>query len=644
MTRTIFAAGLLISASLSALAQPLYAQPAAASPDVKASIRPAARTPGTMILSVDVRDTARAIMKVKQIIPVSAAGPLVLRLPEWLPGNHAPRGQIEKIAGLVIKAGGKTLPWKRDWQDVFSFAVDVPAGTKALDISFSFLSATDGDQGRIVMTGEMMNIQWHSVSLYPAGWATNKMPISASVTYPDGWRAATALRPAAGGAGAGAEGNTVRYETVDYETLVDSPVFAGKHFSSWPLGNGAVLNVVADEAKYLAAKPEQIEAHKRLVDQALKVFGTRQYDHYDFLLALTDRMGSIGLEHHRSSENGVNPEYFTEWDTGPGRRNLLPHELTHSWNGKHRRPAGQMVPDFATPLNNDLLWVYEGQTQFWGYVLGARSGMFSKQETLDALGSIAAGLDIRRGRDWRSVDDTTYDPIITPRRPKGWVSYQRSEDYYNEGMLIWLEVDAIIRAKSAGQKSIDQFARAFFGTKEGDWSARGYDFDELVRTLNGVVPHDWSAFLKQRLTEKAGGAPMAGLEQGGYRLIYTDTQTPFFKDAEKRSKELNLIYSLGGTIGKGKLTSVVWDGPLFNAGLPIGTEIVAVGGNSYSDDVMKDAITAAKGGKDPIRLIVKNGNRVKEVLVNWTGGLRYPRLEKNISGEGNLDRLLTPQP
>ncbi len=624
MNRAKFAAGLLVSACLgqATLAQtPMSARP-----------------PAVMTLSVDATDTARSIMKVKQTIPVSAAGPMSLRLPEWLPGNHAPRGQVEKIAGLTIKAGGKTLPWKRDWKDVYTFTVDVPAGTKALDISFSFLSATDGDQGRIVMTGEMMNIQWHSVSLYPAGPATNQMPISASVTYPAGWRAATALRPAT------TSGDTVKYETVDYETLVDSPVFAGKHFASWPLGNNVTLNVVADEAKFLAAKPAQIEAHKRLVDQSIKVFGTRQFDHYDFLLALTDRMGSIGLEHHRSSENGVNQEYFTDWDAGPGRRNLLPHELTHSWNGKHRRPQGQMVPDFAMPLQNDLLWVYEGQTQFWGYVLGARSGMFSKQETLDALGSITAGLDIRRGRDWRSVDDTTYDPIITPRRPKGWVSYQRSEDYYNEGMLIWLEVDGIIRAKTGGQKGIDSFARAFFGTKDGDWSARGYDFDELVRTLNTVVAHDWAGFLKQRLTEKASGAPMGGIEQGGYRLIYTDVQTPFFKDAEKRSKELNLTYSLGGTIGKGKLTSVVWDGPLFNAGLPIGTEVIAVNGNTYSDDVIKDAITSAKGGKDPIKMIVKNGNRVREVLVNWSGGLRYPRLEKNISGEGNLDQLLAPQP
>jgi predicted metalloprotease with PDZ domain len=593
--------------------------------------------PGTMQLEVDARDTARGIFSVHQLIPVASAGPVTLLLPEWLPGNHAPRGQIEKIASLVIKANGLALTWKRDWKDVFAFTVDVPQGVKTLDIRFKFLSATDPEQGRVVMTNEMLNLQWQSVSLYPAGWRTSKIPISATVTYPGGWLGASALRIAE------ALGDTVRFQTTDYETLIDSPVFAGKYFASWPLGQGVTLNVVADEAKDLAAKPAQIAAHQRLIEQAFKLFGARHFDHYDFLLALTDRMGSIGLEHHRSSENGANPEYFVDWEAGPGRRNLLPHELTHSWNGKYRRPTGQTVPDFRTPLQNDLLWVYEGQTQFWGYVLGARSGLFSKQETLDALASIAAGLDIRRGRDWRSVDDTTYDPIMTPRRPKAWVSFQRSEDYYNEGLLIWLEADAIIRAKSKGSKGLDDFAHAFFGGKDGDWSAKPYDFKEIVGTLNSIAAYDWARFLTQRLTEKAAGAPLNGLTMGGYRLIYSDTPTPFLKDAEKRSKELSLTYSLGGTIAKGKLTSVVWDGPLFNAGLTIGTEILAVNGTAYTDDAMKEAVSAAKGGTDPLHLIVKLGVRVHEVAVTWAGGLRYPRLEKIGTAQGSIDHLLAPR-
>lgn len=597
--------------------------------------------PGTMTLNVDATDTEQGIFRVTQTIPVATAGRMTLNFPKWLPGNHAPRGQIEKLAGLVIKAGGRELPWKRDPVDVYAFHVDVPTGTKQLDLSFQFLSATEDDQGRIVVTPEIINLQWQSVSLYPAGWYTRRIPVSASVTWPTGWKAATALRPRTGTQ----TGSKVYYDTVDYETLVDSPVFAGKYFRAEPLGQNVTLNIVADEAKYLAATPAQIDTHRRLVDQAVKLFGSRPFDHYDLLLALSDKLGGIGLEHHRSSENAANPEYFTDWNSGPGRRNLLAHEFSHSWVGKYRRPAGQAVPDFATPLVNDLLWGYEGQDQFWGYVLGARSGLFSKNETLDALANIAASLDIRRARDWRDLEDTTYDPIITARRPKGWVSYQRSEDYYNEGLLIWLEIDGMLRAQTGGAKGMDDFARIFFAGRDGDYAAKPFTFEEVAQTLNRVSPHDWAGFLRKRLDEHASGAPLGGIAQGGYRLVYTEEPSPFFKDKEKRAKELDLSFSLGLTIAKGgKVNTVVWDGPAFKAGLTTAAEIMAVNGRVYSDDDMRDAITAAKGGRDPIRLIVKTGDRVREIPITWNGGLRYPKLDKVGTEDGSLDMLLRPRP
>lgn len=596
--------------------------------------------PSPMLLNVDATDTAQGIFRVQQTIPVAQAGPMVLLFPEWLPGNHAPRGQIEKLAGLTIKAGGKVLQWKRDAKDVYAFHIDVPSGTRQLDVSFQFLSATEENQGRIVVTQEMMNLQWQSVSLYPAGWFTRRIPVTATVTWPAGWKAATALRPASTYGG-----STVTYKTVDYETLVDSPVFAGKFFRSEDLGNSVTLNMVADDAKYLSATPAQIDTHKRLVDQALKTFGSKPFDHYDFLVALTDQMGSIGLEHHRSSENGVNPEYFTDWSSGPGRRNLLPHEFSHAWMGKFRRPAGQMVPDFRTPLVNDLLWVYEGQDQFWGYVLGARSGLFTKQETLEALASIAANQDNRRARDWRDVEDTTRDPIITARRPKGWVSYQRSEDYYNEGMLIWLEVDATLRSRTGGAKGMQDFVRIFASTPEGQWQAKGFDLKEIANILNSLSPYDWEGFLKGRINGKAPNAPLSGLTLGGYRLVYSAEQSPFLRDQEKRSGEMNLNFSLGMSIGKGgHVTGVIWDGPAFKAGLTTASEIVGVNGRVYSDDALRDAIVKAEGGKDPIKLIVRTGRKIGEVSIQWDGGLRYPRLEKIGVGEGSLDKLLAPLP
>lgn len=596
--------------------------------------------PGPMVLNVDATNTAQGIFRVNQTIPVVRTGPMVLLFPAWLPGNHAPRGQIEKLAGLTIKAGGKVLQWKRNAKDVYAFHVDVPSGTRQLDVSFQFLSATEDNQGRIVVTPEMMNLQWQSVSLYPAGWFTRRIPVSASVTWPAGWKAATALRPTST-----PSGSTITYKTIDYETLVDSPVFAGKFFRSEDLGQGVALNLVADDAKYLAATPAQIDTHKRLVDQALKTFGSRPFDHYDLLVALTDQMGSIGLEHHRSSENGVNPEYFTDWNAGPGRRNLLAHEFSHAWMGKFRRPAGQMVPDFRTPLVNDLLWVYEGQDQFWGYVLGARSGLFTKQETLDALASIAANQDNRPARDWRDVEDTTRDPIISARRPKGWVSYQRSEDYYNEGLLIWLEVDATLRARTGGAKGMQDFVRIFAATPDGEWQAKGYDLKEITGILNGLSPYDWEGFLKDRINGKAPNAPLSGLTLGGYRLVYSSEQSAFLRDQEKRSGEINLSYSLGMTIGKGgHVSSIVWDGPAFKAGMTTASEIVGVNGRTYSDDALRDAVAKAEGGKDPIRLIVRSGRTIGEVPVQWSGGLRYPRLEKVGVGDGSLDRLLAPLP
>ncbi|MCJ8158337.1 M61 family metallopeptidase [Sphingomonas sp. LaA6.9] len=626
----------LLLASTSAFAQNSLSQPAPLTDTIAAPVD--APYPGTMTLDIDATDVQRAIYRVKQTIPVAKPGPMTLLFSKWLPGKHAPRGEVEKLAGLKVMAGGKLLPWRRDNLDVYAFHIDVPAGAARLDLSFDFVSATDEDQGRIVITPAMMNLQFEQVSLYPAGYFTRRIPVKATVKYPDGWKAASGL-PAT------ANGSTYSYQATDYETLIDSPVFAGRHFRQEQLTDRVRLNIVADEAKYLAAKPEHIAAHRRLVEQAVKLFGVQHYDKYEFLLALTDEMGGIGLEHHRSSENGVNPEYFTEWDKGPGRRNLLPHELTHSWNGKHRRPAGNWTPDFRTPMNNDLLWVYEGQTQFWGYVLGARSGLFSKQETLDALAAIAATLDNRAGLQWRPLGDTTNDPVITPRKPKGWTSWQRSEDYYNGGMLVWLEADTIIRRLSGGSKSIDDFARSFFGGRDGDWGVSTYDFNAVAAALNGVVAYDWTSFLTQRVTENAGGAPLKGLTDAGYRLVYTEEPSSFITDGERRAKNSDLSFSLGLTVkNSGEVSQVMWDGPAFNAGLRVSDKIVAVAGNAYSDDRIKEAITAARSGKTPVRLLIQSGDRYRDVEIAYSGGLRYPRLEKAGNGAATLDRLLEPKP
>ncbi|QNE32914.1 M61 family metallopeptidase [Sphingomonas sp. NBWT7] len=593
--------------------------------------------PGTIRLAIDATDVTRGIFRVTETIPVAKPGPMVLLFPEWLPGNHGPRGQIEKLAGLVVTAGGRRIAWTRDPVDVYAFHLDVPAGTREIEASFQFLSATKGDQGRITMTPELLSLQPNSLSLYPAGWFTRQIPVSMTVKYPAGWTAAGAIP-------AKVAGSTYSYDRVNYETLVDSPIVAGRYARTWPLTQRVSLAVFAETPAELAATPAQIDAHKRLVDQAVKAFGSQHYDNYTFLLSISDNLGGIGLEHHRSSENGVTPGYFTKWDDGPGRRNLLPHEYSHSWNGKFRRGADSWTPDFRTPMRNSLLWVYEGQTQFWGYVLQARSGMVSKADTLDQLAATAALYNSQPARQWRDLLDTTNDPIISARRPKGWSSWQRSEDYYSEGMLVWLEVDSQLRALSSGRKSIDDFAKAFFGVRDGDWGDLTYTFDDLVTTLNAIQPYDWRTLLTQRLTENAKGAPLSGLERNGYRLIYTADAPPSFRHGEKTRKVADLTYSGGFVVGSGnEVTSVTWGSPAYDAGLTVGTTIVSVDGMAYSDDRLKGAITAAKDGKAPVQMWVKNGERYRQVALDWHGGLRYPRLEKIGTGEAGLDRLLAPR-
>jgi predicted metalloprotease with PDZ domain len=600
---------------------------------------PAARDvawPGVLTLSVDASDVTRGIFPINETIPVVAAGSLTLLYPKWLPGHHSDSGQISQLAGLKFNAGGHSLAWRRDPVDVFAFHIEIPEGTSNLEAQFQFLSPTDANQGRIVTTPEMLNLQWNAVALYPAGYYARRIGVEASVKLPVGWKAVSALEVAA------QEGATIHFKQVSFDTLVDSPLFAGANVRTETLAPGVRLNIVADQPEQLAASEAQIQTHRNLVTQAVKLFGAQHYDHYDFLLALSDRQGGIGLEHHRSSENGVPGDYFTEWTNNPTRRQLLPHEYTHSWNGKYRRPADLWTPDYRTPMQDSLLWVYEGQTQFWGVMLAARSGLLSKKETLDSLASIAARLDTDAGRQWRPLTDTTDDPIISQRRPKGWRSWQRSEDYYNEGLLIWLDADSLVRELSGGKRSLDDFARAFFGMKDRDWGELTYKFEDVVQTLNEVQTYDWTSFLRARMEHTGDRAPLDGFARGGYRLGYTNTPSDWFKANEKARKITDLTYSGGLVLGKdGEITEIAWDSAAFNAGLTVGTKLVAVNGRTLEIDQLKAAI---KARKSPLSLLVKTGDIYRTLDLNYDGGLRYPQLEKIGSGQGSLDALLDPKP
>ena len=595
--------------------------------------------PGVIQYRADITDLDRRIIRVSQTIPVAAPGPLTLLYPKYLPGNHAATGPIQLLAGLTVTANGQRLEWLRDTLDPYAFHLDVPAGVTAIEVAFEQLTQPDSSNWRVLMTPAMVNLQWEKAILYPAGYFSRQIRVAPSIRLPAGWNYGTALKTE------GRDGDVARLETTDLYTLIDSPVFAGAHYrrididpSGAPSESRVHLNLLADEAKGLAATEEQLKLYENMVQQADRLFGARHFDNYEFLFALTDQMGGIGLEHHRSSENTGAPGFFTDWAKSAGDRALLPHEYTHSWNGKFMRPADELTANHNVPTQNTLLWVYEGQTEYWGDVLAARSGLHSKGVALATLASIAAFYDNQPGRQWRALQDTNNHNLLGYRVPGQYPSWMRGTgDYYRESLLVWLDADTLIRAETNGRKSLDDFARAFFGHSDGSWAPQGYTFDQVLAALNAVHPHDWAGFLRDRLDAVGpdAHAPLAGIERGGWRLTYTDTPNADEK-AVNGGWANDFQYSLGFTLAGDKLTNIRWGGPAFEQGIGAGWSLVAVNGKAGSAEVLRDAVTAAKGTDAPLELLIKSGDRFRTVAFDYHDGLRYPRLERI---EGTPDRL-----
>ncbi len=599
--------------------------------------------PGSIALSVDIGDVARHVIKVHETIPVQKAGDLALLYPEWVPGDHGPTGPLADVADLVIKSGDHVIDWTRDTVNVHAFHVTVPQGAHSLDVSFEYLSPASPKEGRVEMTPEMIDLAWNTVVLYPAGVFSRGITFVPTLTYAPGWHYATALDTAKASPG------HVEFKPTTLNTLVDSPLYAGLYGRRINLTPGAKvpvhLNIFADRPEDLLATGDQVAKHRALVEQAVKLFGAQHYTHYDFLFALSDELGGVGLEHHQSSEDGVDRGYFTEWDDKTADRDLLPHEYTHSWNGKFRRPADLWTPEFNVPMRDSLLWVYEGQTQFWGQILAARSGLWSHQEALDAIAVDADSMQNAIGREWRPLQDTTNDPIINERRPQSWHSWERQEDYYTEGLLIWLDADTLIRQKTNNQKSLNDFAHAFFGMNDGSYVTLPYTFDDIVKTLNTVYPYDWATFLRTRLDRKGDGAPLDGITRGGYKLVYTDTPSAYQKSEDGKRKFHDYSDSIGLNLGGdgNTISGVIWNSPAWKAGLMKGGKIIAIDGLAFDGgDDLSSAIKTAQRLETPIELLLQYGNHFRTVQILYTGGLRYPHLERVPGTPALLDDILTP--
>jgi len=596
---------------------------------------------GNLILKVDLTDVDRRVMAVHESIPVKP-GPLTLLYPEWLPGHHAPRGPIDGLAGLTITSGGHPVAWSRDPVNVYAFHLQVPAGVSQLDLEFQYASALVREQGRTVVTPDMLGLQWNTVVLYPAGYFSSRIVVVPSIRLPEGWEFAGALDID------NRQGASVLFKPASLDKLVDSPLFAGRYVRVLDLDPGARtpvrLNLFADSADGLDVRPQQLVAHRRLVKETYALLGPPHYDRYEFLLALSDHFGDIGLEHLRSSENRRTPGYFLEWDKTASGRDLLPHEFSHAWNGKFRRPEGLATADFNVPMRNSLLWVYEGLTNYLGVVLAARSGLWSEDFARQSWAALAASMDGNRpGRAWRDLEDTTEQPIITPRRPLSWLSWQRTEDYYTEGELIWLDVDTKIRELSGEKRSLDDFARAFFGLPSGSGLAT-YTFNDVVRALKAVAPFDWESFLNERLHSHGPGAPLDGLTRGGWKLVYTEVSSDYVRSLEDQRRAMDFTYSLGFSVSllTGQLTEVRWGGPAYQAGLSMGTTLIAVEGREYRPVRLRAAIAAARLSKQPIELLVKSLDRYRTVRLAYFDGLKYPQLQRVEKTEDRLTAILKP--
>ena len=605
-----------------------------------------AASPAPIQLKVDLRDAPRQIFHVHETLPV-APGALTLYYPKWIPGEHSPSGPLENLAGLKFTVGGKTLAWRRDLVDMYALHLDVPAGTATLDADFDFLSpAGGGEFGQSVSaTPNLVDLEWNQVLLYPAGAASKDILFEPAVTLPDGWDYGTALE---------ASGRAGVFKPVSLDELVDSPLIASRYFRRVDLDPGAKvpvhLDIAADAAADLDISAEQTGKFRALVQQAYALFGAHHYDHYDFLLTLSGNTGHFGLEHHQSSDDRTWEDYFTEPGTTLVGNHLMPHEYVHSWNGKFRRPADLWTADFnSVPMKSDLLWVYEGLTEYFGDVLAARSGLWTPEQYRELLAMTAARMDNRPGRTWRPLQDTADEAQILYYAPREWENWRRVQDFYSEGELLWLDVDIKIRELSGGARSMNDFARAFYGMDDGSHVTKTYSFDDLVASLNQVQPFDWAAFLRARLDTTQYHAPLDGIARGGYRLAYSDTPSEFFLADQKRRKTMNMVYSIGLLLatdekGTGVIKDVLWGSPAFKAGIGAGMKLIAVNGRDFAadKDVLKDAIVAAQKSKEPIKLLVRNQDDYFNFDVDYHGGLKYPVLERAGGVVSSLDAIIAP--
>ena len=638
MKRPILSA-LLLMAAQAALATPGIGPQPAAPPAPLPAPRDIAFG-GTIKLAVDASDTVHKILRIRETVPVQGRKSIVLLYPQWETGSHSATQTLPGLAGLTITAHGQRVEWRRDAGDPYAFHVDVPPGARELELEFQFLSPTVGN---MLLNRDMLMLPWSKVALYPAGWFIRNIGVQAELTLPADFQFATALDTAA------VHGSVASFRPTTVETLFDAPVYAGRHFKRIDLAPGAAIpihmNLIGDNDAALALPPAMLDKFRAMTVALPKLFHSQHYRHYDFLLSVSDAMASGGgLEHQESSEDNLALDFFTRPEAQLAMDDLIVHEYAHSWNGRFRQPADLWSPTWNQPVAGSLLWVYEGQTEFWGRVLSARLGLRTRQQTLDALAVDAYNAVGRVGRRWKSLQDSTNDALYMPGRQAQWRDWQRREDYYGEGVLLWLDVDMLLRELTSDHKGLADFAGAFFGAGGDTLVTQTYTIDDICKALNRIAPHDWSGYFRARLQAHDDHGLLDGLQRAGYRLVYTDQPTEYFiQNEDFNVGGMDLSQSIGLTVGKkGSVKTVAWEGPAFRAGISIGARLTKVGEQPYTDEALKQAITAAALSRQPISLSFDADGQSQTVAIAYFGALRYPRLERIAGQEDKLARLLTP--
>jgi predicted metalloprotease with PDZ domain len=598
-----------------------------------------AEAAGPIRLEVDAREAPRKILHAKLVIP-APPGPLTLLYPKWIPGEHGPTGPIADLAGLKITAGGRAIAWTRDPVEMYAFHCEVPPGASSVEVSLDYLApaASGGFSSAASATTQLAMISWNQVLLYPRGASSDAILFSPSLRLPAGWSHATALDPESGGAG----GELLKFATVSLTTLVDSPVLAGAHFRSIPLAADHRIDIAADGEPALAMDDRTLAACKNLVAETGSLFGARHYRHYDFLLTLSDLVAHFGLEHHESSDDRVaERSLIDEAKRKANLADLLAHEMVHSWNGKHRRPAGLMPGRFDEPMRGELLWVYEGLTQYLGNILAARAAFVTDEQYREMIAITAAEMEATRGRAWRPLADTAVAAQVLYEARPDWALYRRGTDFYPESNLLWLEADALIRRESGGRRSLDDFCRLFFGGRTGAPSVIPYTADDVFAALNQVQPHDWKRFWTERLQATDTSRPLAGLGTAGWKLSWSDTAGEMMRAREDAGKLTDARFSIGISVNDdGDIPDVVPESPAARAGIGPGMHLVAVNGRRWSHDVLREAIRASS--KQPVELLLENGDYYRSYKLDYTGGERFPKLERDTARPDLLTRIITP--